>query len=201
MSKSSPVIPRLQFHQRIGEILCCAGLISQAQVELTLRDQQEHLEILFGEILALRGWLRQETADFFAEQWQELLRETPKDRIGSYLQQAGLLGEEQVATILAEQKRTGYKFGALAVLNGWIKQQTLDFFLVSLYPRQQTGAPFIRRSRDQLHNKQAAPSNKQPTPSNKQPAPLFIHLSDDPENPSASSPLKKGKDTTIPWID
>ncbi|MGB7416150.1 MAG: hypothetical protein WA902_18245, partial [Thermosynechococcaceae cyanobacterium] len=125
MSKSSTVLPRLLLHQRLGEVLHNADLISQAQIEVVLHDQKQHIELRFGEILALRGWLKQETSDFFAEQWQELIRSTPKTLIGRYLRQAGLLNEGQVEAILEEQTHSGYKFGALVVLHGWVKQQTL----------------------------------------------------------------------------
>ena len=48
----------------LGEILVEAGLVSLAQIEIALQEQsQSNLKI--GEILALHGWIKQETADFF----------------------------------------------------------------------------------------------------------------------------------------
>lgn len=186
MLKSSTVVPRLLLHQRLGEVLHQADLISQAQIEVVLNDQEQHLEMRFGEILALRGWLKQETSDFFAEQWQALMRETPKTVIGRYLEQAGLLDKDQVESILEEQTRTGYKFGAIAVLHGWMRQQTLDFFLDALYPGKKSETPFMHKARPQLET----------------PAPLFISLSENSEQAASDGSGKNnGHDATIPWIN
>ena len=51
--------------------------------------------------------------------------------IGYYLKQAYLLNEQQIQTILEEQKSNQQKFGVLAVKKGWIKQNTINFFLDS----------------------------------------------------------------------
>lgn len=80
-----------------------------------------------GEILARRGWLKQETADFFAEQWPTLLSQT-KQPLGQYFKEAALLNKVQIEAILSEQRQTGLKFGELAVQKGWLKRITLDFF-------------------------------------------------------------------------
>uniref|UniRef100_B8HM85 Uncharacterized protein n=1 Tax=Cyanothece sp. (strain PCC 7425 / ATCC 29141) TaxID=395961 RepID=B8HM85_CYAP4 len=47
----------------LGEYLVEAGLLSPAQVEMILFDQQ-HTNLRFGEIAALRGWVKQETIEF-----------------------------------------------------------------------------------------------------------------------------------------
>ena len=44
----------------LGESLREAGLISQAQLNTALRDKMEYRVQRIGEILALRGWLKQE---------------------------------------------------------------------------------------------------------------------------------------------
>ncbi|MEO0375872.1 MAG: hypothetical protein AAF329_14865 [Cyanobacteria bacterium P01_A01_bin.17] len=200
MSKSATLVPRLLLHQRLGELLHKAHLISQAQIEVALHDQQQHMELRFGEILALRGWLKQETADFFAEQWQVLIKESPKDALGSYLQQARLLDEVQVASILKEQQQSGYRFGSLAVLHGWLKQQTLDFFLESLYPGKKSEQPFIQHPRSQSQRKQIKRSQqKQAREQNEQPTPLFIHVADSADQSSQEKAAPK--DSTIPWIN
>ncbi len=203
MSKPATLVPRLSLHQRLGELLNKAHLISPAQIEVALLDQQQNVELRFGEILALRGWLRQETADFFAEQWQMLMREPQKDALGIYLQRAWLLDEAQVTALLEEQQQTGYRLGALAVLHGWLKQQTLDFFLESLYPDKLSERPFIQRQRNHHPNRRTQ-GKQQSSAQNQQPAPLFIHLDDQASNDSMSnSPQRKPeeKDGTIPWID
>ena len=114
----------------LGVILQQAGLVSAERVKLALEQQsQSGKKAKIGEILAERGDLNQETADFFAERWFELATEQPKQPIGQYLKQAGLLNEQQIQTILEEQKRTQLKFGELAIAKGWLKQTTIDFFL------------------------------------------------------------------------
>lgn len=200
MSKSATVVPRLMLHQRLGELLHKAHLISQSQIDVALHDQQQRMDLRFGEILALRGWLKQETADFFAEQWQMLLKESSKDVLGSYLQQAGLLDEAQVAAILKEQQQSGYRFGSLAVLHGWLKQQTLDFFLESLYPGKKSEQPFIQRSRSQIQRKKSPKHGQKAPQKNEQPAPLFIHVADSADSSPQDSAAQKD-DATIPWID
>lgn len=118
----------------LGEILQEAGLISSAQLKLALMNQSEmegapEFRLRLGEILALRGWIKKETADFFVEELPEILSEQDQKRLGEYLLASALLEKEQVQAILAEQEKNGLKFGSLAVLKGWLKQPTIDFFL------------------------------------------------------------------------
>lgn len=76
------------------------------------------------------------TADFFAEGLPALQNRHSKQPLGQYLKEAALLNEEQIATILREQKQTGLRFGELAVKKGWLKSTTIDFFLNLLGSRQ-----------------------------------------------------------------
>ncbi|MGK7886357.1 MAG: hypothetical protein AB4057_17260, partial [Crocosphaera sp.] len=62
------VVPQNYWKPLLGEILRDADLITEAQLQTVLRDQQEYKDQKIGEILALRGWLKQETVDFFAEE-------------------------------------------------------------------------------------------------------------------------------------
>ena len=113
----------------LGAVLQQAGLISAAQVQQALKQQQQtNSNLKIGEILARQGRINSKTADFFAEQWFNLPKE-PKQPIGQYLKQAALLDESQIQAILNEQKQTQQKFGELAIAKGWLKQTTLDFFL------------------------------------------------------------------------
>jgi tetratricopeptide (TPR) repeat protein len=126
MSNSLPVKP-------LGTVLQKAGLISAQQIEIALREQKSKFSNKrLGEILALHGWIEQETANFFAEHWAILLAEKSKQPLGQYLKEACLLSENQINVILSEQKQTGLKFGTLAALKGWIKQTTIIFFVESL---------------------------------------------------------------------
>lgn len=130
---------------RLGDVLLQANLISEAQVTVTVHDQVQYSDMLFGEILALRGWLKQETADFFAEQWPKLSLETRRQRLGDYFKAAALLDQEQIDSVCREQWQTGYRFGAAAVLLGLIKQPTLDFFLTYLFPEERLAGPSMEK--------------------------------------------------------
>ena len=130
-----------QFHnsfvpKRIGMILLEADLVSPGQIEVALYDKVHSSHLRLGEILALRGWIQPETADFFAQDWQNLIRQKSRQPLGWYLQQAALLNEREINTILEEQKYTGIRFGSSAVLRGMLKSTTLDFFLMHLFPQE-----------------------------------------------------------------
>ncbi|MGY6528312.1 MAG: hypothetical protein ACXITR_00130 [Cyanobacterium sp.] len=113
----------------IGEKLEEAGLISKYQIEVALIDQVSYIDNKFGEILALRGWLKQHTIDFFVKDLPNLINSSHKIPIGNYFKAAGLLDERQVEEILKEQNNSEIKFGYIAVLKGYVRQETLDFFL------------------------------------------------------------------------
>ena len=127
-------VPRYRC-QRIGKVLQEAGLISAAQLEVALHDQIKCFRLRLGEILSLRGWVDPNVVDFFVEQWPELVTQVPRQPLGYYLKAAGFLDDAQIEAILKEQVITGVKFGSLAVLRGWIKPATLDFFLSYLAPQ------------------------------------------------------------------
>ncbi len=118
----------------IGVLLHQAGLLHPGQIQVVVMEQDVYDGLRFGEIVALHGWLKQETIDFFVQEWHSLLVENPHQPIGYYFMRAHLLTEEQVNQILKEQWQTGYRFGVMAVMNGWLKQETLDFFLNHLVP-------------------------------------------------------------------
>lgn len=144
----------------LGVILQEAGLVSASQIEVALHDQTLYHDLRLGEILSLRGWLKQETADFFAEHWSNLLRNQQKQPLGYYLKSAGLLDEEQISIILNEQQQISLRFGALAVLNGWLNQKTIDFFLDYLSTQKEPLYPISEIQHDwdestiNKHNKQ-----------------------------------------------
>ena len=116
----------------LGLVLQKAGLVSSEQVQIALQDRAFLPKSRIGENLVRRGWLTQQTVDFFAEQWPQLANIQAKQPIGQYLKAAGLINESQISTILQEQTTSGLKFGASAVLKGIISQTTLDFFLEQL---------------------------------------------------------------------
>uniref|UniRef100_B8HZB7 Cyclic nucleotide-binding domain-containing protein n=1 Tax=Cyanothece sp. (strain PCC 7425 / ATCC 29141) TaxID=395961 RepID=B8HZB7_CYAP4 len=57
----------------------------------------------------------------------ELVFQKGMKPIGNYLVEAGLLCQAQVETILRDQEYSGLQFGEVAVLRGWVKQQTIEF--------------------------------------------------------------------------
>ena len=116
----------------IGQNLQKANLISDAQLELALSTQSNYPELKIGSILVLRGWLKPETIDFFINQQQNLLDRQQKDPIGYYFKQAGLLNENQINLLLAEQEKINLRFGEVAILKGWLQRETVDYFLDAL---------------------------------------------------------------------
>ena len=120
----------------IGEILQDAGLITSPQLEVALRDQAYYQDMRLGEILALRGWVKQDTADFFVQEWFKLVNRRIEHPIGFYLQKAGLLSEQDIKAILLEQHIHSLRFGDTAVKQGLIKPNTVEFFLQNLFPSQ-----------------------------------------------------------------
>ena len=120
--------------QPLGEILLEAGLISIQQIKIAL-GEQKRCDLKIGEILAAPGWIKQETADFFAEKWSSILQKPPKRPLAFYLLAAGLLNQEQLVILKQIQKQTNSKacLHSLAVEQGYIKQKTVNFFLKYLF--------------------------------------------------------------------
>ncbi|MBD2436615.1 tetratricopeptide repeat protein [Nostoc sp. FACHB-110] len=152
----------------LGKLLQQADLVSSEQVEIALQEQTQVAGMRLGEILALHGWLKQETADFFSQQWPMLLEEESKQPLGKYLEEAGLLNKYQIKAILTEQTQQNLRFGELAVQKGWLKPSTIQFFLEHLAPVTQwpnhiwrhTEAPTyesVTQTEEQLHLAMVAP--------------------------------------------
>lgn len=129
-------MPKFITFKPLGEMLQEAGLITTPQLEVALRDQNYYEEMRLGEILALRGWIKQETADFFVQEWYRLTNKRIEHPIGFYFQKAGLLSEEDISKILLEQNQLSLRFGDTAIKQGLIKPHTVNFFLQNLFPSQ-----------------------------------------------------------------
>ncbi len=118
----------------LGEMLLEAGLVSISQIEMALEEQKEN-NIKIGKILAYHGWIKQETADFFAEKLSKFLRKSARRPIAFYLFAAGLLDQKQLAFLKQQQRQISSETRrhCLALDQGYVKQVTVNFFLKYLY--------------------------------------------------------------------
>ena len=128
----------------LGLVLRKAGLVSSEKVDKALKDSLYLSKYKLGEVLAIRGWIKPETAHFFAEVWPSFFQnQTPSKQtrqiivnslqpLGKHLQAAGLISHSQAEQILAIQKETSEKFGKIAVEQKLISATTLEFFLEHL---------------------------------------------------------------------
>ena len=118
----------------LGEILIEAGLITANQIEFALQLQSSS-NLKVGEILASHKWVKQQTADFFAEEWSKLINQKDKKPLVYYFRRAGLLDEQQIAKLLQDQQQQSKpsRFHRLAVRRGYINQITVDFFLAHIF--------------------------------------------------------------------
>lgn len=121
-------------NKSIGKLLIEAGLISNSQLQLAKREQQQ-CDLKFGEILVARGWVKQKTIDFFTQKWSEMIAAKSRKPLPFYFKESGLLSVEQINEILKLQKRSAQKtrFHRLAVEQGYLKQITVDFFLAHFF--------------------------------------------------------------------
>jgi len=138
---------KINQNQLLGETLKKAGLINDSQLQTALEARQYTTHLRVGEIMALSGWIEQKTANFFAEEWHNFLERTERKPIGYYLERSGLLTAEQIDSILAEQKKIWLKFGSVAVLQGSIEQETVDFFIFHLFPSKLLDSPLIGKKK------------------------------------------------------
>lgn len=127
----------------LGKILQEADLVSSFQIESALQDKIQHPDLRIGDILAQRGLIKPETADFFVQDWSKIVIQPNKNALGYYLTQAAILNSAHIEVILTVQRTTGVRFGTVAVLQGFLKSTTLDFFLANLFPEELHVSPFV----------------------------------------------------------
>ncbi|MEB3227980.1 MAG: hypothetical protein VKJ27_06320 [Synechocystis sp.] len=126
-----PLLTANSFSPKLGAVLVKAGLITHGQLNVALYEQSQYEERL-GAILAMHGWIAQETVDFFASHLDDELFLDYQRPIGSYFRQAKLLSNEDIEAILSAQERFKLPFGVVAVMQGFLKQETVDFFLAAM---------------------------------------------------------------------
>ena len=132
--------------QPLGEILIEAGLVSIHQIEIALQEQKAR-QLKIGHILANHGWIKSETADFFAEKWSSLIEKRPNRPLALYLFAAALLNREQLLVLKQQQQQANFKteLHSLAVKQGYVKRETVNFFLKHLYEvKQASGLSFAK---------------------------------------------------------
>lgn len=113
----------------LGLRLVKAGLISPEQLEEVLEIQNQQRHRLLGEIIVEKGWVSPGVIDFFAEGLDRLIDSQVDQRLGEYLGKAKILNNQQICLILKEQSQTGKRFGEIAVEKGWVKPETINWFL------------------------------------------------------------------------
>lgn len=118
----------------ITDTLIQAGLLNEVQVQVAMHDLEINSDLRLSEVLALRGWIAEETVDFFELLWDMRLQQGDRKNIGQYFLEARLITEEQLNDVLEEQKRSHLLFGEVAVLKGYLKQETVHFFVKHLFP-------------------------------------------------------------------
>lgn len=60
---------------------------------------------------------------------QRAIESSPFRPLGDYLVEAGLLSPAQVHVALNDQCMTGLRFGEILVKRGWVKEQTVEYFM------------------------------------------------------------------------
>ena len=118
-------------NKKIGELLKEAHIIDENQLNLALIQQQIYSQVKIGNILAFQGWLKQKTADFFASEIKTINKEKGL-LIGTIFLKAGLLSEDEIKNILKKQKQIDLRFGEIAIQEGLLKKETVDFFIKHL---------------------------------------------------------------------
>ena len=118
----------------LGQILIEAGLIDISQVEQALQEQK-HNGLDISKISVSHGWIELEVINFFNWRWSELIVQENKKPLAYYLQEAKLLNKKQVDAIFKLKKTNSEKvrFHRLAVEQGYLKQDTVDFFLTHIF--------------------------------------------------------------------
>ncbi len=123
-----------RLNKPLGSILLEAGLVSAIQIEIALQQQKDNY-LRIGEIFASHDWIKQETADFFAEDWSFLVAQRQKKPLVYYFKRSGLLSEQQIQQILAIKKNKPKKvrFHHLVLEKGYLKAETVEFFLAHIF--------------------------------------------------------------------
>jgi hypothetical protein len=126
--------------------------------------------------------------------------------IGAYLIEAGLLSTAQVEVILTDQQCTELKFGEIAALRGWIKQQTVEYLMSKIISpeRHNQTQPSLHQSQQQtillpgqrLPEREILNAIHQPLPRN-QSQETFVQTSPEPSTQKTSA---KEVNNEVNWM-
>lgn len=112
----------------LGTRLLTAGLLTQGHIEVVLRDQEMRPDLLFGEILKLRNWVRDETLEFFLDLEFTDSQEFQELRLGQRLKLAGLVSQDEIMRALRRQHESTLRLGRILSRLGVLNSKTADFF-------------------------------------------------------------------------
>ena len=114
----------------LGLVLRQAGLVSSEQVEKALEESLSLPQYRLGEILAIRGWIKPETADFFAEIWPYIIEskgnyqieEAIESILDSSQQHLDIVRDSQMSSF----PKTKYRLKSLPTLQTNLHHNSLD---------------------------------------------------------------------------
>jgi hypothetical protein len=95
-------VPTLTGTKRIGSYLVDAGLLTAGQIEVALNDQKV-TGMRFGEILAARGWVKQQTVDYLMEKIVVPERRSHKQRVGQSKTRTDGLSTNQNSKVMGDE--------------------------------------------------------------------------------------------------
>ncbi|MBA3469873.1 MAG: hypothetical protein H0T53_09540 [Herpetosiphonaceae bacterium] len=138
VSPAPPQAKNTASAKRLGEYLVQQHFISQSQLDVALREQEQESRygriVPLGDILLRRRWLTAQGLTRALElQKEERAKDGggPSNRLGEYLIQNHLISPKQLNEVIARQaslKRQGQNFqlGELLVLSGMLSRQQLQ---------------------------------------------------------------------------
>lgn len=99
--KETPQRQTIVQGKRLGNYLVDAGLLTPSQIEVALADQQL-TGLRLGEVLARRGWIKEETVEYFMKKVIEPDRHDPAGQANAYLESS-----RNLMKTLMQQKQSG----------------------------------------------------------------------------------------------
>lgn len=105
-----------------------AGLLTPEQTNKIL-EKQKTTNLPFEQLVIAEGWLKPETVNFFLEKLPQLRSEKSNLSLSEHLKAAGLLNEQQINEIVAQQHQLGLDFEEILIRKGWVSSQCISVFL------------------------------------------------------------------------